>query len=44
MEEGQDDADCGDLELSPLVALVEPTSTTSANRPYIIYSTTWGST
>jgi hypothetical protein len=44
MEEEQDDTDWGDLELSPLVALVEPTSTTSAYMPYIISSTTWGST
>jgi hypothetical protein len=42
-EEEQDDADWGDPKQSPLATLVDPTSTTLANRPKVTSSTTWGS-
>jgi hypothetical protein len=42
VEEKHDDSDCGDSELNPLAALVEPTSTTSDDGPNMTSSTTWG--
>jgi hypothetical protein len=42
MEEGQDDTDRGDPESSPSVVSVELASTTSADRPNIASSITWG--
>jgi hypothetical protein len=40
--EEHDTADWGDLEPTPPTALVEPTSTTSADGPDITSSMTWG--
>jgi hypothetical protein len=41
MEEEHNDADWGDLKLTPLAVLVDPMSTTSDDRPNMTSSTTW---
>jgi hypothetical protein len=43
VEEEHDNTDSGDLDPTPLAALVEPTSTTSADGPDPTTSSTWGS-
>jgi hypothetical protein len=42
VEEEHDEADWGALESTPLTALVEPASTTTADGPDPTSSTTWG--
>jgi hypothetical protein len=42
VEEEQEDADWGDLEPTPLIAPLKPTTSTLANSPDPSSSTTWG--